>query len=153
MTLKEFLEVKEEYVERAISLADMWPSDPVELKPELKYMENLDEIVERTRHLREKGLLDDDTVWRASVFFGTLLGEMVINEHGYHWILDENEVPMVEDDNNIKMSPITKIQKILLSSDEDGEGSPTSFYEGFRALQKYTAMSEEEKAKITTYIK
>jgi hypothetical protein len=53
MTLNEFLEVKEDYVERAISLADMWPSDPVELKPELKYMENLDEIVERTRHLRE----------------------------------------------------------------------------------------------------
>ena len=54
MTLNEFLEVKEDYVERALSLADMWPSDPVELKPELKYMENLDEIVERTRHLREK---------------------------------------------------------------------------------------------------
>ena len=49
------------------------------------------------------------------------------------------------------MSPITKLYKIITDED-DCEGTPSGFYDGFKILMQYQAMSEEEKARITTYI-
>ena len=61
-------------------------------------------------------------------------------------------VPVVETNEGNLLSPITKVNKII--TDEDScEGSPTTFYEGFLALQQYQSMSNEEKEKNTTYIR
>ena len=76
---------------------------------------------------------------------------MIIREHGFHWAMSDNEIPIVETEDGNQLSPITKIHKIITSED-GGNGSPSGFYNGFRALQQYYEMTDEERDIITTYI-
>ena len=142
--LEEFLKHKDEYVSEAINFGATCPEGAVELKTDLSYVENLDPLVSMTRRYYQKHLIDDNVAWNISVVLGTLLGEMIINERGWHWGMYDSGVPVVETDEGNKASPITKIHKIIIS-EEDDEGMPSDFYEGILALEQYYSMSEEER--------
>jgi len=121
------------------------------LSTSLESIYELDNVVEYLSHLRNKGLIDDNVSWNVSVSLGVLLGEMIIREHGFHWSMSDNGIPIVETEDGNQLSPITKIHKIITSED-GGNGSPSGFYNGFRALQQYYEMTDEERDMITTYI-
>lgn len=150
MDLKEFKESIPAYIDQAVSTADRISEGKTKLSPSLEKLEELDVVIEYLHNLQRKGLINDTVVWNASVAFGVLLGEMIIREHGFHWVMDD-QMPLVETDDGNRLSPITKLYKIL-TDDDDCEGTPSGFYEGFKALEQYYAMSDEEKEKITTYI-
>ena len=150
MTINEFLENKDQYIEMAIDIAKNICPEGNELTTSIESVEDMDDVVKYIRNLYQKGLLDDDVDWNVAVVFGTLLGEMIINKEGYRWGLDDQEVPCVDAGEGNKLFPIYKIHKII-TSEEDDEGSPSGFYKGFIALKAYHEMSEEEKEKITKY--
>lgn len=147
MKLLEFKKDIERYINQANEIGNSVNNN--DLKPDLQYINNLDEVVESIQNLCIKGMIDDTVAWNVSVALGVLLGEMIIKEHGYHWAMNDNDIPVVETNDNNQLSPITKIYKIVTDED-DCEGSPSSFYEGFKAFLQYYAMSNEEKEKITT---
>lgn len=151
MKLDTFLNNKKEWIEQAIDMGTYCVDGTVELTDNIKHIENLDIVVDKIRNLVQKKLLDDNTAWNVSVVLGTLLGEMLINKHNYKWAINDEEIPVVETPDKNQLSPITKIYRILISKEND-EGSPSSFYNGFLALEKINNMSEEEKKEITIYL-
>ena len=151
MTVEEFMKEIPKLVDQAKLIAKDAFDEPIELSTDISDIEKLDYIVSYSRKLRLKGLIDDHVAWNLSVSLGTVLGEMMIKENGYHWYINKNDIPVVGPDEERCASPITKIEKIL-NSEEDDEGSPSSFYNSWLALCKYYAMSDEEKEKITETI-
>ncbi len=150
MTISEFRENIPTFIEQAIATGKKITEGKTVLSPSLSSISDLDGIIEYLHSLWEKKLISDDVAWNVSVPFGVLLGEMIINEHHFHWVMKDG-LPVVETDEGNQLSPITKVNKIITDEDSS-EGSPTTFYEGFLALQKYQNMSDEEKERITTYI-
>ena len=150
MTISEFRENIPTFIEQAIATGKKITEGKTVLSPSLSRISDLDGIIEYLHSLWEKKLISDDVAWNVSVPFGVLLGEMIINEHHFHWVMKDG-LPVVETDEGNQLSPITKVNKIITDEDSS-EGSPTTFYEGFLALQKYQNMSDEEKERITTYI-
>ncbi len=150
MTISEFKDNIPIFIEQAIETGKGITGGKTALRPALSSIGDLDGIIEYLHSLWEKKLISDDVAWNASVSFGVLLGEMIINEHHFHWVMNGG-LPVVETDEGNQLSPITKVNKIITDEDS-GEGSPTTFYEGFLALQQYQNMSDEEKERITKYI-
>lgn len=150
MNLEDFLKNKVEWIQQAIDMGDYCVGGPIKLKDDIKYIDNLDMVVDKTRNLVQKKMLDDNTTWNVSTVLGTLLGEMIIKKHKFKWAINDEDIPVVETKDGNQLSPITKIYKIL-TSEEDDEGSPSSFYSGFLALEKLNNMNEEEQKEITTY--
>ena len=150
MTISEFRENIPTFIEQAIATGKKITEGKTVLSPSLSSISDLDGIIEYLHSLWEKKLISDDVAWNVSVPFGVLLGEMIINEHHFHWVMKDG-LPVVETDEGNQLSPITKVNKIITDEDSS-EGSPTTFYEGFLALQKYQNMRDEEKERITTYI-
>ena len=149
--LERFLKDKDNYVSRAIQLGETCPYGKIELTDDIADIGNLDVLVEIMREEYQKHVIDDDDVWNVSVLLGTLLGEMIIREIDGHWEINEDELPVVKESSGNGLSPISKILKIITSEDND-EGSPSIFYEGYQALKRYHDMSDEEKEAITTYV-
>lgn len=153
MKIDEFLENKHAFIEQAIDVGNKVSTGDANLTLDLSSIEKMDPIVDYLHNLWKKDLINDTVAWNSSVAFGVLLGDIIIKEHGFHWAMNEEEIPVVETDDGNQLSPITKLYKIITDEyDDGGEGSPSSFYSGFKALQQYYAMSDEEKEKITTYI-
>ena len=61
------------------------------------------------------------------------MGEMIIKKHGFRWDINSDNIPIIKTTENDQLSPITKVYKIIVSED-DIEGRPSSFYNGFIAL-------------------
>ena len=150
MNLDEFLKIKDKYIQEAIEFAEECPMGKIELKADIKYIEKLDKLVEIIRGLYQKQMLSDDIAWNTSVDMGVLLGEMIIKKHNYKWIINTEDIPVLETPEKNQLLPITKIYKII-KSEENDEGSPSSFYSSFLALENFDKMSDEEKKKLTTY--
>lgn len=146
MDLKEFKNSIPSLVEQAIDTAHNITEGKNTLTSDISDIDKMDEIVRYIHNLRKKNLIDDDVSWNISVSFGTLLGEMIINEHKFHWALNDDEIPVVETDDHDRLSPITKLYKII-TDEEDCEGSPSGFYKGFLAIKQYNAMNDEDKKK------
>ena len=58
---------------------------------------------------------------------------MIIKKHGFRWDSNRDNIPIIKTPENDQLSPITKVYKIIVSED-DIEGRPSSFYNGFIAL-------------------
>ncbi len=151
MDINDYLSQKEGFIEQAIGVAKEITKGEVVLTTDISSLDDLDKVIDVIHNLKTKGLVDDTVAWNSAVMFGTILGEMIIKEHGFHWAINSEDLPVVEKDSHNQMSPITKLYKIIMDP-EGMEGSAKGFYQGFLALDEYENMSEEEKAKITTYI-
>lgn len=150
MNTREFKESIPAFVEQAVDAGKKITEGKTVLSSSLVSLSDLDGIIEYLHNLWVKHLINDNVAWNVSVSFGVLLGEMIINDHHFHWVMNDG-LPVVETDDGNQLSPITKINKII--TDEDScEGSPTTFYEGFLALEQYQKMSDEEKERISTYV-
>ncbi len=150
MQLDEFKTNIPVFLEQAISVGNKVSDGKAKLSCSLAGIKEMDPVIDYLHNLWKKGLIDDTVAWNASVSFGVLLGEIIIREQGFHWVICD-ELPVVETDEHNQMSPITKLYKII-TDELDGEGTPSGFYNGFKAIQRYYAMSNEEREKITTYI-
>lgn len=149
MTICEFKENIPTFIEQAVDTGRKITEGKTVLSASLASIGDLDGIIDNLHNLWAKHLIDNDVAWNVSVSFGVLLGEMIISEHDFRWVMNDG-LPVVETDDGNQLSPITKINKII--TDEDScEGSPTTFYEGFLALEQYLNMSDEEKERITKY--
>lgn len=151
MDLQEFKGSIDDFVQKAIDIGLQVSSGEITLVSDISAIDELDTVIDAVHNLRRKELIDDNVSWNISVTLGTLLGEMIIKENGFHWAINSNDIPVVETEEKNQLSPITKIYKILLDN-KDEEGSAKSFYNGFKALQAYDQMSDEEKERITKYI-
>ena len=142
MTNCEFKDNIPTFIEQAVDIGKKITEGKTVLSSSLSSIDALDKIIEYLHILWKKQLISDRATWNVSVSFGVLLGEMIINEHHFHWVMNDG-LPVVETNEGNLLSPITKVNKII--TDEDScEGSPTTFYEGFLALQQYQKMSDEE---------
>ncbi len=151
MTIKEFTNSIDGYLANAIEIGKQVSGDELCLIPDIQRIDELDEVIGSVKILRRKNLIDDTVSWNVSVMLGTVLGEMIIRKEGFHWTMNSEDIPVVETNDHNQMSPITKIYKILLDQQEC-EGDARGFYEGFKILQKYHSMSEEEREKITKHV-
>lgn len=151
MKIKEFTDSINDFISKAVDLGKQVTSNEICLSTDIKKIDELDAVINAVKNLYRKHLIDDTVAWNISVTLGTVLGEMIIGEHGFHWAINSESIPVVETDEKNQMSPITKIYKILLDT-EECEGTARGFYDGFLALQKYDSMTEEEKRKMTEYI-
>lgn len=150
MNTSEFNKRIPAFIEQAVDTGKKITEGKTVLSSSLVSLRDLDGIIEYLHNLWMKNLINDQVAWNVSVSFGVLLGEMIINKHHFHWAINEG-LPVIETNDGNQLSPITKINKII--TDENScEGSPTTFYEGFLALEQYQKMSDEEKEKISTYI-
>ncbi len=136
MTINEFTGSIEAYITKAIDLGKQVSSNEISLTTDIKSIDDLDVVINAIKNLRGKKLIDDNVAWNIAVVLGTLLGEMIIREHCFHWAINSDDIPVVEVDEANQMSPITKIYKIILDT-EDCEGNATGFYETFLVLLKY----------------
>lgn len=83
--LEEFIKQIDEQIEKAIELGRKCVENELELNTSTETIEKLDEIVEFIRNLYKKKLIDENVAWNIAVSLGTLLGEMIINKHGFRW--------------------------------------------------------------------
>ena len=151
MDLREFKDSIPSFIEQAVEVSQKVTDGKKTLTPSLESVKDLDGIIGYLHNLWSKKLINDTVAWNSSVAFGVLLGEMIIKEHGFDWKINDEGIPVVVTEDGNQMSPITKLYKIITDED-DCEGTPSGFYDGFKILMQYQAMSEEEKARITTYI-
>ncbi len=142
MTLQDFSHNLDIYIADAIEIGQQATSGRIKLNTDICDITNLDSVIAYIHGLYTKELIDDATCWSIAVPLGVLFGEMIINEHQYHWSIDSNGIPIVETPDHNNLSPITKLYKIILDT-ENIEGSASSFYEAFKLLQ-YTARKIEE---------
>ena len=149
MEIQEFLSKKDEFIQNAIELGKQTTKGSIILRTDIDALEDLDKVIDEVHNLYSKKLIDDTVAWNVSVVLGTLLGEIIIKENGFHWAI--NNIPVVETEEKNQLSPISKINKIILDQDNI-EGSAKGFYDGFIALSKYYSMSDEEKEMITQKI-
>lgn len=150
MQLDEFKKNIPVFLEQAITVGNKVSNGKAKLSCTLAGIKEMDSVIDYLHNLWKKALIDDIVAWNSSVSFGVLLGEIIIREQGFHWSIC-NDLPVVETDDYNQLSPITKLYKII-TDEHDGEGTPSGFYNGFKALQQYYAMSDDEIEKITTYI-
>jgi len=148
LTLYEFISNKELYIDKAKEAYFKYTNGK-RLEIDISYIKELDEFVNVLRNLKSKNLVSGIVLW--NMLISLVLGEMIIKEHGCHWTINFEGMPVVETENKDQLSPITKIYKIV-TSEEDDEGRPSSFYNVFLALMEYNKMSEEERERITEYI-
>ncbi len=150
MTLEEFKMNIPGFIKQAISVGNKVLEGKVNLSCSLSGIKEMDPVIAYFHNLWVKGLIDDNVAWNSSVSFGVLLGEIIIREHDFHWEM-RDDLPVIETDDHNQLSPISKLYKII-TAENDVEGSPSGFYNGFIALQQYYAMSDEERKKNTHYI-
>ncbi len=131
--LEEFIKQIDEQIEKAIELGKKCVENELELNTSIETIDKLDEIVEFIRNLYQKKLIDENVAWNIAVSLGTLLGEMIINKHGFRWNINSDNIPIIKTSVDDQLSPITKVYKIIVSED-DVEGRPSSFYKGFITL-------------------
>ena len=134
MDIQEFLDEKDELVQNAIELGKKTTNNSIILRKEIDAIEDLDKVIDKVHNLYSKELINDTIAWNVSVMLGTLLGEIIIKEHGFHWAI--NNIPVIETEEKNQLSPISKINKIILDKD-NMEGTAKSFYDGFVTLMKY----------------
>lgn len=132
MELNEFISSIPSYIEEAIDTGRIITEGKCLLTTSLVSIGELDRVIENLHNLRQKNLINDIVAWNASVIFGVLLGEMIIGKHHLHWALD-GDLPVVETEEGNHLFTITKLYKII--TEKEGEGSPSSFYRGFLALE------------------
>ncbi len=134
MNIQEFKEQMPSLIEQALVIGRDVMGEECKLTRSIDSIGELDKIVASLHNLWKKKLIDDNIVRNTAYLLGTLLGEMIINEQGYHWII-ENDLPVVETLRNNQFSPISKIYKIII--DEDNfEGTPSGFYKTFITLER-----------------
>lgn len=131
--LEEFIRQIDEQIEKAIELGRKCGENGLELNRSIETIDKLDEVVEFIRNLYQKRLMDENVAWNIAVSLGTLLGEMIINKHGFRWNINSDSIPIIKTSVDAQLSPITKVYKIIVSED-DIEGRPSSFYNGFITL-------------------
>lgn len=131
--LEEFIKQIDEQIEKAIELGRKCGKNGIELNTSIETIDKLDEVVEFIRNLYQKRLIDENVAWNTAVSLGTLLGEMIIKKNGFRWNINSDNIPIIKTPENDQLSPITKVYKIIVSED-DIEGRPSSFYNGFIAL-------------------
>ena len=131
--LEEFIKQIDEQIEKAIEHGRKCGKKGLELNTSIETIDKLDEVVEFIRNLYQKRLIDENVAWNTAVSLGTLLGEMIIKKHGFRWDINSDNIPIIKTTENDQLSPITKVYKIIVSED-DIEGRPSSFYNGFIAL-------------------
>ena len=150
MGIHEFMEELPSFIQQAKDIG-MNTDGKIVLTTSLDSVKELDRVLEYIQNLWRKKLINDTVAWNTSVVLGALLGEMIINERGFHWAMNDNDLPVVETDDHNQLSPISKLYKIITDED-DCEGTASGFYEGFKALEHYQSLSDEEKERITTYV-
>ena len=150
MNLLEFKAMIPSLIQQANDIAKKVSEDETELTASIACLEKMDGVVEYLHRLWMKSLLSDNAAWNCSVIFGSLLGEMIIGEHGFQWSMDDAGMPLVETEDRNRMFPITKVYKII-TDEENCEGSPSTFYEGFKALQHYYSLSDDERSADNIY--
>ncbi len=131
--LEKFIKQIDEQIEKAIELGRKCGENELDLNTSIETIDKLDEVVEFIRNLYQKRLIDENVAWNTSVSLGTLLGEMIIKRHGFRWNINSDNIPIIKTPKDDQLSPITKVYKIIVSED-DSEGRPSSFYNGFIAL-------------------
>lgn len=134
--LEEFVKQIDEQINNAIEIGKNCSENKIVLNTNIENICNLDKVVEYVRNLFFKKLIDENVAWNISIALGILLGEMIISKHECKWSVNKDNIPVIETEIGNQLSPITKIYKIILSED-DTEGRPSSFYNGFIALQNY----------------
>ena len=152
MTQNEFLERVPGFIRQAKRIAYDISEGKIALTTDIRDIARLDAVIDQVRNLCRKGLIEDNVAWNTSVLLGVVLGEMIAREEGLHWLMSRDGVPVVGLDRGNCISPITKIYKIFTSKTDD-EGTARSFYRGFKAIRQYCAMSDEEKSRVTTYVR
>lgn len=151
MNAEELQESIPSFIEKAINLAKKISDGKITLTTSFDSIDDLDETVEYLHNLWAKKLIDDTVARNVSVTLGVLLGEMFVNEEGFHWTKNNQDIPVVETEDGNQLSPISKLYKIITDED-DGEGTARGFYEGFKVLEHYHSLSDDEKEKLTVYI-
>lgn len=151
MNIEEFRNNIPSFIEQAIENGKSVPDCNICLTASLECINELDTTVEYLHKLWDKHLINDTVAWNVSVMLGTLLGEMIISERCFHWVINIEDLPVVETEEKNTLSPITKIYKIITDNNHC-EGTARGFYEGFRILEKYHSLSDDEKERLTTYI-
>lgn len=131
--LEEFIRQIDEQIEKAIELGRKCGENGLELNTNIETIDKLDEVVEFIRNLYQKRLMDENVAWNIAVSLGTLLGEMIISKYGFRWNINSDSIPIIKTSVDDQLSPITKVYKIIVSED-DIEGRPSSFYNGFITL-------------------
>lgn len=90
----------------------------------------LEEILQNHYEEAMVDQITDGYLWNISVIYGVYLGETLlrnaISELGYHWVLDDENVPSLVKDEKNTMSPVTKTYKRLKNGPED---NVQSFYD------------------------
>lgn len=137
MKLQDFLIVKDDFIQGAIDFGANCPVKKIALSTDIDSIKNLDELIEILKGLYQKGMMSDEVAWEIAIKLGVLLGEMIINEGNYKWVINEDDLPVVEAVNGNQLSPIIKIYKIIRSND-DSEGKPSDFYYNFIMLNLKT---------------
>lgn len=135
MDIQEFKEQLPSLIEQALVIGRDVFGEECKLTNSIDSIGELDKVVASLHNLWKKKLIDDNIAWNTSFLLGTLLGEMIINEQGYHWVIEE-DLPVVETLRHNQLSPISKIFKII--TDEDSfEGTPSGFYKTFITLERF----------------
>lgn len=147
MNTEEFKEGIPSFIEDAVDIAKKISDGKMVLTISIESIDNLDEIVGYLHNLWNKNLIDDTVVWNVSVTLGVLFGEMIINEKSFHWTINKEELPVVETEDGNQLSPISKLYKIIIDED-DCEGTARGFYEGFKALEYYDSLGDDEKENL-----
>ncbi len=134
----------EELTQRAVEMGKKAAN--VDLDFSKESLKNVDVIIEQTKGLYDKHVVDEDVVWNVSVFMGLYCGEVflkdALQEKDFSWEKNSDNIPVLKNKDGLSViDPISKIYKSIRQL-EQGEGNfgIESYYDTFLLMTNHNSV-------------
>ncbi len=129
MKLEEFKKNIDIIIEDVREFAITCPYECIVLDTDISYLKSLDRLLNIIKKIYEEGKIENNQVNDISFNLGVFLGEMMLKENNYHWIMNNN-LPMIESNKNNITNPISYIYHFITSKNTNIY-LPSKYYNDF----------------------
>lgn len=128
MNLEEFKNNINIIIEDVREFAVSCPIECIILDTDISYLKSFDRLINILNEIYKNNNISVDQVNDLSFNLGVFLGEMIIRENKYHWIINKNGVPVIVTNKNNVISPINYIYQSITNKNKSDEDSSSKFY-------------------------
>lgn len=128
MNLEEFKNNINIIIDDVREFAVSCPIECIILDTDISYLKSFDRLINILNEIYKNNNISINQVNDISFNLGVFLGEMIIRENKYHWIINNNGVPVIETNKNNVISPINYIYRTITNKNKNDEDNPSKLY-------------------------
>ena len=113
MEISRFYDTMDGFLCKATDIGRAVSNNRISFVDDVSSINDLKTVIKRLRGMKKKGVISPQAVRKASVCLGVLLGEMIVNEYGFRWII-RNGLPVVDTKQHVTISPVMTVYKLLM---------------------------------------